>query len=61
MTQVADYRIKEVPVTWHEDPDSRVKLVSTAMEDLRGMARLRRTRRATLENLARSRSRPKGP
>src|SRR5205807_349896 len=35
-------RIHEVAVEWVEDPDSRVKIVSTAIEDLRGVARLRR-------------------
>ena len=33
-------RIHEVPVDWVEDPDSRVEIVSTALEDLRGVARL---------------------
>ncbi len=33
-------RIHEVPVDWVDDPDSRVDLVSTALEDLRGVARL---------------------
>jgi glycosyltransferase involved in cell wall biosynthesis len=33
-------RIHEVPVDWIEDPDSRVALVRTAVEDLRGIARL---------------------
>ena len=33
-------RIHEVPVDWTEDPDSRVHLVATAIEDLRGIARL---------------------
>jgi putative flippase GtrA len=35
-------RIHEVPVDWTDDPDSRVDLVATAMEDLRGVARLSR-------------------
>ena len=35
------FRIREVPVTWREDPDTRVKVVKTALEDLRGLARLR--------------------
>ena len=38
-------RIHEVPVDWTEDPDSRVHLISTAIEDLRGIARLRRNER----------------
>lgn len=33
-------RIKEIPVTWHEDPDSRVKIVPTAIDDLRGILRV---------------------
>ncbi len=35
------YRIKSIPVTWREDPDSRVNIPRTAMEDLKGLARLR--------------------
>ena len=35
------FRLKEVPVEWKEDPDSRVKIVRTAIEDLQGLARLR--------------------
>jgi 4-amino-4-deoxy-L-arabinose transferase-like glycosyltransferase len=34
--------IHEVPVTWKEDPDSRVKIVKTAADDLRGIRRLRK-------------------
>ena len=33
-------RIAEVPVDWVDDPDSRVDIVSTAVADLRGIARL---------------------
>jgi putative flippase GtrA len=33
-------RIYEVPVDWVDDPDSRVDVVSTALADLRGVARL---------------------
>src|ERR1700761_2867816 len=33
-------RIHEVPVDWVDDPDSRVEIVHTAVEDLRGIARL---------------------
>jgi glycosyltransferase involved in cell wall biosynthesis len=33
-------RIHEVPVDWIDDPDSRVDVVSTARDDLRGVARL---------------------
>jgi putative flippase GtrA len=33
-------RIHEVPVDWVDDPDSRVDIVHTAIEDLKGVARL---------------------
>ncbi|MCZ7528684.1 MAG: bifunctional glycosyltransferase family 2/GtrA family protein [Acidimicrobiia bacterium] len=33
-------RIHEVPVDWVDDPDSRVRIVSTALEDLRGLGRV---------------------
>ena len=36
------YRIGEVPVTWVDDPDSRVKILSTAWADLKGLLRVRR-------------------
>lgn len=35
-------RIHEVPVDWIDDPDSSVHIVSTAMADIRGIARLAR-------------------
>jgi len=35
------YRIKDLPVQWVEDPDTRVKLGKTIGEDLRGLWRLR--------------------
>jgi glycosyltransferase involved in cell wall biosynthesis len=41
-------QIHEVPVHWVDDPDSRVKLVHTALEDLRGIRRLRRAQRRTI-------------
>jgi len=41
-------RIHEIPVHWVEDPDSRVKIIHTALEDLRGIHRLRNSHRRTL-------------
>lgn len=35
------YRVKDVPVEWVEDPDTRVKIGATVMEDVRGLLRLR--------------------
>jgi putative flippase GtrA len=36
-------RIHEVPVDWVDDPDTRVDIVRTAVDDLRGVARLFRS------------------
>ncbi len=35
------YRIREIPVKWDDDPDSRVRVVATAWEDIKGLMRLR--------------------
>jgi glycosyltransferase involved in cell wall biosynthesis len=35
------YRVKDVPVEWVEDTDTRVKIAATVTEDLRGLLRLR--------------------
>ncbi|MEE8471390.1 MAG: dolichyl-phosphate beta-glucosyltransferase [Dehalococcoidia bacterium] len=35
------YRIKEVPVEWVEDADTRVNIARTAFDDVRGLLRLR--------------------
>jgi glycosyltransferase involved in cell wall biosynthesis len=40
VAQSQGMRIYEVPVDWVDDPDSRVDIVRTALEDLRGIARL---------------------
>src|SRR5947209_3931467 len=44
--QRAGLRIYEVPVDWTDDPDSRVDVVATAIEDLRGIWRLSRQLRS---------------
>lgn len=36
------YTIKDIPVEWIEDDDSRVKIIKTGWDDLKGIARLRR-------------------
>jgi len=40
LAQRRGLRIHEVPVDWVDDPDSRVHVVRTALDDLRGVARL---------------------
>ncbi len=41
LAQRAGLRVHEVPVDWTDDPDSRVAIVRTAIDDLRGVLRLR--------------------
>jgi putative flippase GtrA len=40
LAQRRGLRIHEVPVDWIDDPDSRVDIISTAITDIRGVARL---------------------
>ena len=35
------YRIKEIAVAWGEDPDSRVSIPKTVLQDLKGLLRMR--------------------
>lgn len=42
VAQENGFRLREVPVRWEEDPDTRVRIVRTAIEDLRGIWRLKR-------------------
>ena len=35
------YAVREIPVRWEDDPDSRVRIISTATEDIKGLLRLR--------------------
>lgn len=44
LAQRAGLRIHEVPVDWTDDLDSRVRIIPTAIEDLRGVWRLMRAR-----------------
>jgi len=41
LAEKGGYRVKEVPVRWVEDPDSRVNVRRTVAEDLRGLLRVR--------------------
>jgi glycosyltransferase involved in cell wall biosynthesis len=45
LAQRSKLSIHEVPVRWTDDPDSRVAIARTALEDLRGIRRLRRADR----------------
>jgi len=41
IAQENGYRLREVPVRWDEDTDTRVNIIATATEDLQGIWRLR--------------------
>jgi glycosyltransferase involved in cell wall biosynthesis len=51
-------RIHEVPVDWTDDPDSRVQIVRTAADDLRGVWRLLLRRRRAATAVSESRAVP---
>lgn len=54
LAERAGLRVHEVPVDWVDDPDSRVDIIPTALDDLRGIIRLIRplaTRRIPLDAL----------
>jgi glycosyltransferase involved in cell wall biosynthesis len=42
IAQQNGYRLREVSVKWTDDPDSRVNIIKTATDDLKGLWRLRR-------------------
>jgi glycosyltransferase involved in cell wall biosynthesis len=50
------YRIADLPVTWVEDDDSRVRIVSTVWQDLKGVYRLKRSLGAGREPAAAGRA-----
>ena len=41
LAEANGFRIREVPVHWTDDPDTRVKILGTAIEDVKGLLRLR--------------------
>jgi len=41
LAQKKGYRIREIPVTWIEDPDTQVSIPKTAFDDLKGLLRMR--------------------
>lgn len=47
LAQKGGYRVKEIPVRWVEDPDTRVNIRKTVVEDLKGLWRMRRKRMPT--------------
>ncbi len=57
LASLAKFDVRHIPVRWTEDPDSRVRLIPTIWEDLKGLFRLRRSAkllRAKVETLLKS-------
>jgi glycosyltransferase involved in cell wall biosynthesis len=52
------FRVLDIPVQWTEDSDSRVRIISTAWADFKGLLRLRRTCRTGRYNLIANRVHP---
>jgi len=52
LAQREGLRIHEVPVDWDDDPDSRVRIIPTTIEDLRGVLRLMRAGPSRLARFA---------
>lgn len=46
LAEYAGLTVRTLPITWVEDPDSRVNIPQTIWQDLKGLARLRRSARA---------------
>ena len=41
IAQKCGFRIREIPVRWTDDPDTRVRILRTAWEDVKGLLRLK--------------------
>ena len=41
LSEKSQYKICEIPVIWTDDPDSKVNVMKTAWEDIKGLFRLR--------------------
>ena len=41
LAEKGGFRVKDIPVRWVDDPDTRVRVVKTAVDDLKGLYRLR--------------------
>ena len=42
IAEKSGFQMREIPVTWDEDADTRVKIAATIQEDLKGLLRLKR-------------------
>ena len=44
LAEKSGYKITEIPISWHDDPSSTVKVAKTASEDFKGLFRLWKTK-----------------
>ena len=61
LAEKGGYRICDIPVRWTEDPDSRVRIVRTIVEDLKGLIRLRRAMKDGVDQYGQQIRRPLSP
>jgi len=54
LAECAGLTIRTFPIQWVEDPDTRVNIPMTILEDVRGLLRLRRTARRTVRDWIRA-------
>ncbi len=57
LAEYSGFRIGEFPVTWMDDTDSRVRVISTVLEDLAGLWRLRRQLVAKVRQIGQAKAR----
>ena len=58
LAEYAGLSIRTLPITWTEDLDTRVNIPATIWQDLRGLARLRRTARSLVSAFQNPPTRP---
>lgn len=51
LAEYAGLTVRTLPITWVEDPDTRVNIPWTVLQDLQGLARLRWTARSLVRSL----------
>ena len=44
LAEKSGYKVAEIPISWHDDPSSTVKVARTASEDFEGLLRLWRSK-----------------
>lgn len=61
LSEYAGLVVKTIPVAWVEDLDTRVNIPKTVYEDLKGLARLRRTARSIVQQWQQNSDAKPGP